>query len=93
MTPIPPGTTIGIVGGGQLARMLAMAAAQLGYRSHIYAPEASGPAADVSARWTQADYEDGEALSRFAEDVDVITYEFENVPVASAERLAAKVHV
>ncbi len=53
MKPIPPGTTIGIVGGGQLGRMLAMAAAQLGYRAHIYAPEASGPAADVSAAWTQ----------------------------------------
>jgi 5-(carboxyamino)imidazole ribonucleotide synthase len=88
MTPIPPGSTIGIVGGGQLARMLAMAAAQLGYRSHIYAPEASGPAADVSACWTQAEYDDGAALSRFAESVDVITYEFENVPAGAVALLA-----
>ena len=88
MTPIPPGTTIGIVGGGQLGRMLAIAAAQLGYRSHIYAPEASGPAADVSARWTQAEYEDGAALSAFAQDVDVITYEFENVPSGAVALLA-----
>ncbi|MBO9574734.1 MAG: 5-(carboxyamino)imidazole ribonucleotide synthase [Sphingobium sp.] len=93
MIPIPPGTTIGIVGGGQLGRMLAMAAAQLGYRSHIYAPEASGPAADVSARWTQGDYEDGAALSRFAESVDVITYEFENVPAGAVSLLAGLGHV
>jgi 5-(carboxyamino)imidazole ribonucleotide synthase len=93
MTPIPPGTTIGIVGGGQLGRMLAIAAAQLGYRAHIYAPEASGPAADVSAAWTRGDYEDGEALSRFAQGVDVITYEFENVPAASVSLLAGLGHV
>lgn len=93
MTPIPPGSTIGIVGGGQLGRMIAIAAAQLGYRSHIYAPEASGPAADVSARWTQADYEDGAALERFAQDVDVITYEFENVPAGAVSLLAGLGHV
>ncbi|HEY1125250.1 MAG TPA: 5-(carboxyamino)imidazole ribonucleotide synthase [Sphingobium sp.] len=93
MTPIPPGTTIGIVGGGQLGRMLAMAAAQLGYRTHIYAPEASGPAADVAADWTQAAYEDATALSRFAEGVDVITYEFENVPAAAVSLLAGLGHV
>jgi 5-(carboxyamino)imidazole ribonucleotide synthase len=93
MKPIPPGTTIGIVGGGQLGRMLAMAAAQLGYRAHIYAPEASGPAADVSAAWTRGAYEDGEALSRFAESVDVITYEFENVPAAAVSLLAGLGHV
>jgi 5-(carboxyamino)imidazole ribonucleotide synthase len=93
MTPIPPGTTIGIVGGGQLGRMLAMAAAQLGYRAHVYAPEASGPAADVCADWTQAAYEDAAALSRFAERVDVITYEFENVPAAALSLLAGLGHV
>jgi 5-(carboxyamino)imidazole ribonucleotide synthase len=93
MKPIPPGTTIGIVGGGQLGRMLAMAAAQLGYRAHIYAPEASGPAADVSAAWTRGAYEDGEALSRFAQGVDVITYEFENVPAAAVSLLAGLGHV
>ena len=62
---VAPGfPVIGVIGGGQLARMLAIAAAQLGYRSHIFAPEASGPAADVSACWTQADYEDGEEIGR-----------------------------
>ncbi len=93
MTPIPPGTTIGIVGGGQLGRMLAMAAAQLGYRSHVFAPEASGPAAEVCAGWTQAAYDDGAALSRFADTVDVITYEFENVPAGAVALLAGLGHV
>jgi len=84
---IPPGTTIGIVGGGQLGRMLSIAAANLGYRCAIYAPESSGPAADVSARWVQGDYEDAEALRAFAQSVDTITYEFENIPVAPLETL------
>ena len=77
---IAPGATIGILGGGQLGRMLAMAAAQLGYRTHIYAPEASGPATEVAAEWTRAGYDDEMALARFAETVGVVTYEFENVP-------------
>jgi 5-(carboxyamino)imidazole ribonucleotide synthase len=90
---IPPGSTIGILGGGQLGRMLAMAAARLGYRCHIYAPEAESVAADVSARFTHAEWYDREALSEFAADCAVVTYEFENVPVAPlaaipAERLA-----
>lgn len=93
MKRVPPGSTIGIVGGGQLGRMLAIAAAQLGYRSHIFAPEASGPAADVAVAWTQAAYEDGEALGRFAQAVDVITYEFENVPSAAVSLLAGLGHV
>ena len=85
MAPVPPGSTIGIIGGGQLGRMLAAAAAQLGYRSHIYAPEASGPAADVSARWVQGAYDDYPALEAFTEDVDALTYEFENIwPTAIA---------
>jgi 5-(carboxyamino)imidazole ribonucleotide synthase len=83
---IPPGSTIGIIGGGQLGRMLAIAAAQLGYRSHVYAPEATGPASEVSATWTQGAYEDARALRQFAETCNVITYEFENLPV---EALAA----
>ena len=78
---IPPGATIGILGGGQLGRMLAIAAANLGYRTRILAPEAGGPAADVSAGWTRADYADAAALAAFASEVDVVTYEFENVPV------------
>ncbi len=79
---IPPGSTIGILGGGQLGRMLAMAAAQLGYRCHVYAPEKESVAAEVSARFTSADWHDREALSEFAQDCAVVTYEFENVPVA-----------
>jgi 5-(carboxyamino)imidazole ribonucleotide synthase len=78
---IPPGETIGILGGGQLGRMLAMAAAQLGYRCHIFAPEADAIAAEVSAAFTCAEWADTEALARFAADCAVVTYEFENVPV------------
>ncbi len=88
MTTIPPGSTIGILGGGQLGRMIAMAAAQLGYRTHIYAPECSGPAADVSPRWTQGAYEDAGKLAAFAEAVDVVTYEFENIDPSAVEVLA-----
>ncbi|KKC25501.1 5-(carboxyamino)imidazole ribonucleotide synthase [Sphingomonas sp. SRS2] len=86
---IPPGKTIGIIGGGQLGRMLSMAAAHLGYRSAIYAPEPSGPAADVASRWVQGAYDDVDALQAFAATVDVITYEFENIPVAPLEALRA----
>ena len=78
---IPPGETIGILGGGQLGRMIAMAAAQLGYRSHIYAPEADSIAAEVSAEFTCAAWDDAEAMARFAAGCAVVTYEFENVPV------------
>ncbi len=87
---ISPGGTIGILGGGQLGRMLGIAAATLGYRTRILAPEASGPAADVSAGWTRADYADARALAAFAEQVDVVTYEFENVPVAGLAALGEK---
>ncbi len=79
---IPPGETIGILGGGQLGRMLAMAAAQLGYRCHIYAPEPDSIAAEVAAVFTCAEWDDEAALAQFAQDCAVITYEFENVPVA-----------
>ncbi|OCC24054.1 5-(carboxyamino)imidazole ribonucleotide synthase [Croceicoccus estronivorus] len=79
---IEPGATIGILGGGQLGRMLSMAAAQLGYRCHIYAPERDSIAAEVSAAFTCADWTDTDALARFAQDCDVITLEFENIPVA-----------
>jgi 5-(carboxyamino)imidazole ribonucleotide synthase len=77
---LAPGSTIGIVGGGQLGRMLAMAAAQLGYKCHVYAPDADSVAAEVSGRFTQAAFDDEAALARFAADVDVVTYEFENIP-------------
>jgi len=83
---VPPGSTIGIVGGGQLGRMMAIAAAQLGYRCHIFAPDDARCAAAVAARHTRAAYDDGEALAKFAAAVDVVTYEFENLP---AEQLAA----
>ncbi|MFM7027216.1 MAG: 5-(carboxyamino)imidazole ribonucleotide synthase [Chakrabartia sp.] len=88
MTTLPPGSTIGIIGGGQLGRMLSMAAAQLGYRCFIYAPEDHGPAADVSARWVQGDYGDAQALAAFAKMVDVVTFEFENVDPAPLRHIA-----
>lgn len=90
MTALPPGSIIGIIGGGQLGRMLAMAAARLGYRSHVYAPEASGPAADVSAKWVQGRYDDAVSLLAFAKGVSVVTYEFENIEPAPLKPLAAK---
>jgi len=80
---IPPGSTIGILGGGQLGRMTSLAAARLGYRSIIYAPDEHSIAADVSAGYVRAAYDDAAALARFAQQVDVITYEFENVPEAA----------
>lgn len=89
MTTLPPGSTIGIIGGGQLGRMLSIAAAQIGYRCHIFAPEASGPAADVCASWVQGDYGDSAALAAFADDVDVVTFEFENVEPAPLRSIAA----
>lgn len=87
MNALAPGSTIGILGGGQLGRMLAMAAAQLGYRCHVYAPEGDNVAADVAARYTCAPWHDAEAMAAFARDCQVITYEFENVPVAPLARL------
>lgn len=91
--PLPPGSTIGILGGGQLGRMLAMAAARLGFRTHIYCPDADRPAADVAADCCAAPYEDEAALAGFAAAVDVVTYEFENVPEATARFLSAHVPV
>ena len=79
---ISPGETIGILGGGQLGRMMAFAAARLGYRVHIFAPEADSIAAEVCSRFTCAEFTDTAALTRFAGDCAVVTYEFENVPVA-----------
>ena len=81
MILLVPGSTIGILGGGQLGRMLAMAAARLGLRVHIYAPEQESVAAEVSAGFTCAPWDDAEALHPFAAMCDVVTYEFENVPV------------
>ncbi|WP_068112183.1 5-(carboxyamino)imidazole ribonucleotide synthase [Tropicimonas marinistellae] len=88
MPILPPGATIGILGGGQLGRMLSAAAARLGYRCHIFEPGAA-PAGDVAAAVTQASYEDAEALERFARAVDVVTFEFENVPAEALDRIEA----
>lgn len=88
---IPPGGVIGILGGGQLGRMTALAAARLGYRTHIYAPEADTPAGQVASAVTQADYTDEAALLAFAHSVDAVTLEFENVPESALETLA--IHV
>ncbi|HRE21937.1 MAG TPA: 5-(carboxyamino)imidazole ribonucleotide synthase [Rhabdaerophilum sp.] len=84
---LKPGDRIGILGGGQLGRMLALAAARLGLDCHIYAPEADSPAFTVSAASTIADYRDEAALAAFAGGVDAITYEFENVPVETVRFL------
>jgi 5-(carboxyamino)imidazole ribonucleotide synthase len=87
---LKPGDTIGILGGGQLGRMLAMAAARLGLRCQVFSPDPDSPAFDVVLNATCAEYADVEALELFANDVDVITYEFENVPSAAAMILAAR---
>jgi 5-(carboxyamino)imidazole ribonucleotide synthase len=87
---LKPGDTIGILGGGQLGRMLALAAARLGLRCQVFSPEPDSPAFDVVANAACAEYADVEALELFAADVDVITYEFENVPAAAAMILAAR---
>jgi 5-(carboxyamino)imidazole ribonucleotide synthase len=86
MTELPQGSTIGILGGGQLGRMLSVAASRLGYRCHIYEPGAA-PAGDVAHKVTTAPYEDEAALRAFAASVDVITYEFENVPTSALDLL------
>ncbi len=90
---LKPGDTIGILGGGQLARMIALAAAPLGLKAHIFAPEDGSPAFQVADAVTQAPYDDFAALEAFARTVDVITYEFENVPVETAAFLAGHVPV
>ncbi len=84
---LPAGSTIGILGGGQLGRMLSVAASRLGYLTHIYEPAANPPAEHVAHRLTTASYDDLEALARFAASVDVITYEFENIPTAALDVL------
>lgn len=87
---IEPGGTIGVIGGGQLGRMLSVAAAQLGYRCHIFDPHEKPVAADVAAEFTRAPFDDGDALRAFAETVDIATYEFENLPVAPLTLLGPK---
>ncbi|MBZ9817337.1 5-(carboxyamino)imidazole ribonucleotide synthase [Mesorhizobium sp. CA7] len=90
---LAPGSTIGIIGGGQLGRMLAMAAARLGYRIVVLEPQPDCPAAQVANRQIVAAYDDPAALAELASASAVVTYEFENVPVAAAQTLAATVPV
>jgi 5-(carboxyamino)imidazole ribonucleotide synthase len=90
---LAPGAVIGILGGGQLGRMLALAAARLGLRCHIFEPGADCPAAQVAARTTCAPYEDATALRAFARAVDVVTYEFENVPAEALDLIEAEVPI
>lgn len=90
---LPPGSTIGILGGGQLGRMLAVAAAQLGYKVHIYAPDAESIAAHCAAHYVQAAWDDEPRLAAFAAACDVVSYEFENVPVDTVRFLSGHVAV
>ncbi|MDC0738257.1 5-(carboxyamino)imidazole ribonucleotide synthase [Cognatishimia sp. SS12] len=86
---LKPGSTIGILGGGQLGRMLSVAAARLGYKTHIFEPGANPPAGHVADQVTTAAYDDADALAAFAASVDVITYEFENIPTSALDILEA----
>jgi 5-(carboxyamino)imidazole ribonucleotide synthase len=88
---LAPGATIGILGGGQLGRMIALAAAELGMRCHVFCPDADEPALDVAAGRTIAPYEDSAALDRFAGEVDCATIEFENLPLEALDRIAQRV--
>lgn len=93
MHTVAPGGTIGIIGGGQLGRMMVTAAAELGYHAHIYCPSEFCPAAQVSPFHTNKPYDDEAALKAFAESVDVVTFEFENIPHSSVALLEDHVHV
>jgi 5-(carboxyamino)imidazole ribonucleotide synthase len=86
---LAPGATIGILGGGQLGRMTALAAASLGYRCHVFATEHDSPTEQVCGAATVAEYDDGNALDRFAAAVDIATFEFENIPAEAVRRVAA----
>ena len=84
--PLPLGSTIGILGGGQLGRMLSVAAARLGYRCHIFEPGANAPAGQVAEAVTTAPYSDAEALRGFAQSCDVVTFEFESIDVEALKQ-------
>lgn len=79
------GSTIGILGGGQLGQMLSMAASRLGFKTHIFEPSENPPASNVASKFTRAEYDDYDALKQFASSVDVVTYEFENIPTAALD--------
>ncbi|MEM1351537.1 MAG: 5-(carboxyamino)imidazole ribonucleotide synthase [Pseudomonadota bacterium] len=85
--PLAPGSSIGILGGGQLGRMLSVAASRLGFVCHIFEPGAEPPAGHMAHRVTRASYSDTDALARFAESVDVVTYEFENIPTDALDTI------
>ncbi|MGC1503182.1 MAG: 5-(carboxyamino)imidazole ribonucleotide synthase [Sulfitobacter sp.] len=91
--PLPLGSTIGILGGGQLGRMLSVAAARLGFKTHIFEPGANPPAGHVADAVTTASYEDADALRRFAAACDVVTFEFENVPTEALDLIEAQVPI
>ncbi len=93
MTPLPPGSTIGILGGGQLGRMLGIAAAQLGYNTRVLAPDEEAVAAQTASSFTRADYHSRIVLDDFAASADVVTYEFENIALEPIDYLATKVPV
>lgn len=93
VSTLRPGDTIGILGGGQLGRMIAQAASRMGLKCHIYCPDENSPAFEVSAEKTIASYEDEQALKTFAQSVSVVTYEFENVPGETARILEELVPV
>jgi len=92
-SPLAPGSVIGILGGGQLGRMLSLAAARLGFQCHIYDPVWGGPASHVSRFETNASYENVEAVFGFAKSCDVVTYEFENVPALTAKTAASTIQL
>lgn len=87
--PLPQGATIGILGGGQLGRMLSIAASRLGFKTHIFEPGANPPAGHVADQVTTAGYDDEDALRAFANAVDVVTYEFENIPTSALDVIEA----
>lgn len=91
--PLPAGSTIGIIGGGQLARMLALSAARLGFKTVVLEPQQDCPASQVTNTHIQAAYDDADGLARLAEMSDVVTYEFENIDVAAVEALAENIAV
>ncbi|MDQ3116728.1 MAG: 5-(carboxyamino)imidazole ribonucleotide synthase [Verrucomicrobiota bacterium] len=88
--PLLPGATIGVMGGGQLGRMFAIAARRMGYRVHTFSPEKNGPAAQLSDHATTANYDDEAAVTEFARAIDVLTFEFENIPAPTIEWAACE---
>jgi 5-(carboxyamino)imidazole ribonucleotide synthase len=87
-TVIPPGSTVGLLGGGQLGRMFAIAARRMGYRVHTYEPSPDSPAGQISDREFNGSYSDWDLLERFVQSVDVVTFEFENIPAEVVDRIS-----